>query len=68
MLDVDMKGAAKIAVDEAATTLVPAIAAALEPLLMTAVTALKEEIAQLGPALISELDGLTITITRKPRQ
>lgn len=67
LVDIDVKAAAKIAVDEAASTLVPALAAAIEPIVNRAIESLASEIAKLGPAIIEELDGLTITLSRKPK-
>ncbi len=61
MLDVDVKGAAKVLADEAGQVLAPIVSAAVQTL--------SQEILKLGPALIEQLDGLTITctITRKPQ-
>lgn len=67
LVDIDVKAAAKIAVDEAASTLVPALAAAIEPIVNRGIESLASEITKLGPAIIEELDGLTITLSRKPK-
>ena len=57
MLDINVESAAKALVDEAAARLVPALQAMLD-----------KAIADLPAAIAAELDGLTITVSRRPRE
>ena len=65
MLDFDIKDAAKIAVDEAAKTLVPALAAALDPILDKAVQSIRAALAEETALLLKGMEGLTVTVSRK---